>query len=343
MGLFTSLPLLVCALFTVLLALEWNNRLLRGQRTLLCFMFTTTVLYAGHYVYFNHNVLLMPYADVAYTAAHLAVYPLYLIYIVRLTSRWHRAWLWLLLPALLGAGAQLWATSQQQEWVDQVRKVVFYLEVIATVAIGSRLISRYNRMVDQYYADTEKKSMRNVQNILYLVMVIALLSFAANTIGRHWFTSHTQLLYVFSALFSALLFMIGYAGLHREFSVVDMERDKGVMPDKAVRQQAAALSNLPLKERIVRQMEDQKIYLQNDLKLEDLASIMHTNRTYIYLTLNREMGMSFNEFINRYRIAHAERLLDSDPTLSATELAAQSGFASLSSYYRNLKKYKRQD
>ena len=92
-------------------------------------------------------------------------------------------------------------------------------------------------------------------------------------------------------------------------------------------------------ERIIALVENDKIYLQPDLKLDDLAQMMHTNRTYIYQAVNQQMGISFNEFINRYRIAHAKRLMASDPTLSMNDVALHSGFASLSSFYRNMKKY----
>lgn len=80
-NLITSLPLMTCALFSVLIALEWNNTQLREQRTLLVFMVTATILYAGHYMFFNHAVHLSSLMDTIYVTTNLSVYPLYLIYI----------------------------------------------------------------------------------------------------------------------------------------------------------------------------------------------------------------------------------------------------------------------
>ena len=360
-----SLPLITCALFSMLILLEWCNRQLREQHTLFAFMLTATLLYVGHYIYFNRAADLLPLSDILYVSANLTVYPLYLIYIIRLTSKWRAVYWLMLLPGLLAIMATgtgyifmtdeedrmfvhnyLYHNSQTgltdmalfQAYIRQFCKLVFAIEVIATVVIGSMMIRRYDRMVDEFYADTDDKSMRNIQSILYLVLTIAVLSFIVNIIGRARFTDHEIILTTTSLMFSALLFAIGYQGLHRHFSIIDMRTNK----EQVSNDDSAALKdavNRSMTERIIALVENDKIYLQPDLKLDDVAQMMHTNRTYIYQAVNQQMGISFNEFINRYRIAHAKRLMASDPTLSMNDVALLSGFASLSSFYRNMKKY----
>ena len=360
-----SLPLITCALFSMLILMEWYNRQLREQHTLFAFMLTATLLYVGHYIYFNRAADLLPLSDILYVSANLTVYPLYLIYIIRLTSKWRAVYWLMLLPGLLAIMATgtgyifmtdeegrmfvhnyLYHNSQTeltdmalfQASIRQFCKLVFAIEVIATVVIGSMMIRRYDRMVDEFYADTDDKSMRNIQSILYLVLTIAILSFIVNIIGRARFTDHEIILTTTSLMFSALLFAIGYEGLHRHFSIIDMRTNK----EQVSNDDSAALKdavNRSMTERIIALVENDKIYLQPDLKLDDLAQMMHTNRTYIYQAVNQQMGISFNEFINRYRIAHAKRLMASDPTLSMNDVALLSGFASLSSFYRNMKKY----
>lgn len=360
-----SLPLITCALFSMLILLEWYNRQLREQHTLFAFMLTATLLYVGHYIYFNRAADLLPLSDILYVSANLTVYPLYLIYIIRLTSKWRAVYWLMLIPgfiAMLATGTgyivmtdeedrmfvhnYLYHNSQTeltdmalfQAYIRQFCKLVFAIEVIATVVIGSMMIRRYDRMVDEFYADTDDKSMRNIQSILYLVLTIAILSFIVNIIGRARFTDHEIILTTTSLMFSALLFAIGYEGLHRHFSIIDMRTNK----EQVSNDDSAALKdavNRSMTERIIALVENDKIYLQPDLKLDDVAQMMHTNRTYIYQAVNQQMGISFNEFINRYRIAHAKRLMASDPTLSMNDVALLSGFASLSSFYRNMKKY----
>ena len=185
-----SLPLITCALFSMLILLEWYNRQLREQHTLFAFMLTATLLYVGHYIYFNRAADLLPLSDILYVSANLTVYPLYLIYIIRLTSKWRAVYWLMLLPGLLAIMATgtgyifmtdeedrmfvhnyLYHNSQTgltdmalfQAYIRQFCKLVFAIEVIATVVIGSMMIRRYDRMVDEFYADTDDKSMRNIQ------------------------------------------------------------------------------------------------------------------------------------------------------------------------------------
>ncbi|MBQ7419480.1 MAG: helix-turn-helix domain-containing protein [Prevotella sp.] len=367
-NLLTSLPMMVCAFFTVLILLGWNDSRLREQRTLFGYMLSATLLYAGHYVFFNHVTNLLPLMDTIYVTTNLAVYPLYLIYIIRLTSPWKSSYGWLLLPAIIGGVATcigflllspqdcqqfvehylyhnqtagLTGTALWLAWTHIICKVVFAIEVIVTVVVGYRLIRNYHRQVNELYADTDDKSMRTIQTILLLVLIASTLSFVANIIGRYRFTDSFWLLLFPSAAFSALLFSIGHAGLQRRFSFKDLGHDRNALLEE-MEKPVDTLSDLPLTERIITIVEREKIFLQPNLKLDDLARLMNTNRTYIYQAINQQMGVSFNELINRRRIRHAQLLMTEKPELSVNEVATQSGFSSLSSFYRNLKKYKEQ-
>ena len=93
---------MTCAFFTIYIALELRNKELRELPALFCYMLTATVLYTGHFVFFNHAYRLIPVTDTLYLTANLAVYPLYLIYIIRLTRKIHPSHYLLLLPAAVG-------------------------------------------------------------------------------------------------------------------------------------------------------------------------------------------------------------------------------------------------
>jgi len=362
-NLITSLPLMTCALFSVLIALEWNNTQLREQRILLVFMVTATILYAGHYMFFNHAVHLAPLKDTIYVTTNLSVYPLYLIYIIRLTTTWKRTWLWLLLPAALAlvTNGTLYAVmddTQTQQFIDHylyhneidqlsglplwharfqnVCKCVFVVQVITTAIVGTRHIRPYDHAIERFYADTDDKSMRDIQSILYLVLAACLMATISILVGRNRFTDVCWLLAIPSVSFSVLLFAIGFLGLHRHFSIVDLERDMEAIRQVEKVSEPVAMS---LAERIKETVMKEKIYLQPNLKLEDLAKMMNTNRTYIYQAINQQMGTSFNEFINCQRIAHAEQMMKAHPDMQIHDIAIRSGFASISSFYRNLRKF----
>lgn len=84
---FSSLPMFACGFWTVMIAcnlyIDGRNR---GRMMLMLFMAMATLLYAGHCVFLNRFYSDMPLFDSLYSFANLAVYPMFYIYIVSMTS-----------------------------------------------------------------------------------------------------------------------------------------------------------------------------------------------------------------------------------------------------------------
>jgi AraC-like DNA-binding protein len=81
--------------------------------------------------------------------------------------------------------------------------------------------------------------------------------------------------------------------------------------------------------------EATQLYLQHDLTLQQLATAIGTNRTYLSQYFAQQ-DITYNSYINSLRIKHFMRLYrDSITSLrpaTATELAQQSGFRSYSTF-----------
>ena len=137
--------------------------------------------------------------------------------------------------------------------------------------------------------------------------------------------------------------------MRQNFSIQNIEpplpasEEEDIILDQSVNDDAETTSkNLPTDELVSvfkKSVEDELLYLQPDLKLNDIARKLGTNRTYLLAALKEHMQMSFTEYINRLRIAHAQRLMAERPELTRSELAAASGYASERTFYRNLRLY----
>lgn len=93
---------------------------------------------------------------------------------------------------------------------------------------------------------------------------------------------------------------------------------------------------------LLRCMEDDKMYLNSRLSLSDLAVAAGTNKTYISIYINSQ-GYTFYDFINKYRVEEACRIIEQMATgerLTMTDVAALSGFNSVSSFNRYFFKIK---
>ena len=105
-------------------------------------------------------------------------------------------------------------------------------------------------------------------------------------------------------------------------------------PAPVIRRESA---NDELMNRIRQLMEQQQLYLNSDLKLEDIASALGLNRSYVSDCINSHTGDSFSQFVNGYRIEYAKRVLRSEPDTKVASLYLAAGFSSEQSFYRNFK------
>jgi AraC-like DNA-binding protein len=86
-------------------------------------------------------------------------------------------------------------------------------------------------------------------------------------------------------------------------------------------------------------MENSKVFLNPNLKLDDLAASLKINRNQLSQVINDELGQSFNSLINSYRIDHAKsQLTDKEfDHLTISAIAFEAGFNSLATFNRVFK------
>ena len=87
-------------------------------------------------------------------------------------------------------------------------------------------------------------------------------------------------------------------------------------------------------------MESEKPYLQSDINLYQLAEKLSISTHDLSFLLNSSLSISFNSFINNYRIKEAKRLLKSNKHtfLSIEGIGYESGFSSKSAFFTWFKK-----
>lgn len=369
-----SLPMLVCTFWSILLLIDWREQRTRAKARMLTFMVVATTLYACHFVFFTHLYGWMPVTDAIYCMTNLSVFPLYYLYIKEVTEEQNQKhWqVTLLIPALL-AGATigtLYTLMNTQEaqsfistflyqgstegldslaWAQAIThicvKIIFALQIPLILMKGIQKIKRFDKMVESNYADTEFRKMHMTKTILVLFIVACIISFTANIFGKEYFDTAPWLVAIPSVTFSTLLFLLGYAGHKQDFTInrLILETACDVTPS------AYTGASTPKEERrynigkskrnIAETIETERLFLQQDLKINDIAKLLCTNRDYIYQAINVRMGMSFSEYINRLRVNYATQLMKDTPEMSTNEVAFRSGFSSLASFYRNFKTY----
>ena len=116
----------------------------------------------------------------------------------------------------------------------------------------------------------------------------------------------------------------------------DETRHSGLDPES---RDAGPQSGEPatLLSRIVSLMEKDELWRQKGLKVSDLATRLGTNATYISACINGQAGKSFPEFLNDYRLRHAQKLMAEQPDRLLADIADESGFSNEQSFFRSFK------
>ena len=88
-----------------------------------------------------------------------------------------------------------------------------------------------------------------------------------------------------------------------------------------------------MSKKILRLFDEQQIYLNPNLKLSDIASVVGSNRTYVSRFFNAEQNSTFFDFVNGYRVRMATSLLrETDEKIEV--IAERVGFNSSQAFHR---------
>jgi len=84
-------------------------------------------------------------------------------------------------------------------------------------------------------------------------------------------------------------------------------------------------------------IETQRLYLNPDLKVTDVADALGVHRNAVSACINAWKGYSFNKFLNDYRVEHAKQILHQNPDQKIAAVALESGFSNERSFFRAFK------
>jgi len=90
--------------------------------------------------------------------------------------------------------------------------------------------------------------------------------------------------------------------------------------------------------KVDRAISETKIYMEPDITLDRLAEALNIMPRDLSMLINRHFGINYYEFINRYRIEEAKRMLAESKGASITDIYLAVGFNSKSVFYTFFKK-----
>lgn len=90
-----------------------------------------------------------------------------------------------------------------------------------------------------------------------------------------------------------------------------------------------------------RLMENEKVYLNNVIRLSDLSEMMTINKHHLSQIINQHYGLSFYDFINQFRVNEAKDIIIKHPEYTLHQVAFDSGFNNKTSFVNAFKKFEK--
>ena len=275
----------------------------------------------------------------AVTLDHITLVPLVMAMLLHLLQdRQRRLWPWVLVQMPIVVSAAVGIAKHNEFYGFEV--TTYWQLSVMTIFVVYYIYAlvQYGRWLHQNYADLEHKEIW--QSLLFAVVLFA--------VYENYFTNPGEMSREYLAQVMTLViiaFLLWRVETLQELDVRETEADaeenkameegvKSFDPAVGIQTNIGALLH--------KECEIPQLYLQHDLTLQQLATAIGTNRTYLGAYFAQQ-GITYNAYINRLRIEHFIRLyrqaVAASRSCTAQNLAQQSGFSSYSTFSAAFKRF----
>lgn len=240
---------------------------------------------------------------------------------------------------LEGPKTQLLMTST---WLLFSTMLFWALQSSYYIFIIIRRLLRYQHRLKQLFSSTENRELIWIYAVAALLVITLVLS-----VLNLFFSLIDSVSFIVDLFDLALIYVLSHWGLRQQVAFTsntanhqDSTTSSAEAEISAVKYERSPLTEhhiSRIEQRILQLMETEKLYLNSNLSLGDLAKAVAEPQNYVSQTLNGRIGKSFFDFVNAWRVKEAQQqILHSDKTF--LDIAYEVGFNSRSSFYKSFKR-----
>jgi len=170
-------------------------------------------------------------------------------------------------------------------------------------------------------------------SVLFMFVVAFVTIFLALFFINRSYDRNLDYLYVMPM--AILTYLISY-------KLAGVEWTTGPVEEKSTKYERTALkpeTAIGIRKQLEGYMADSKPYLNNELRLHDLAEQLSVPSHHLSQVINDQLGLSFFDYVNKYRVEEAKRLIISEPNGTMLEIAFKAGFNNKTSFSNAFKKF----
>jgi AraC-like DNA-binding protein len=226
---------------------------------------------------------------------------------------------------------------------------IIFLQYFLYIAASLRLIRRYRKIAGDRFSDQNRHNISWLSSTIIfftLCMVLAVLNgfIGLTPLAQYYYLLLTLIvlgifIFIIRVLLKALRKPEIFALLEE-----DQNSQRSEISKSRSRYQGSTLKDEDKKrilDQIVDYMKNKKPYLEPELTLEQLAADLSLKPKILSQMINESLNQNFFDFINRYRIEDARKLLTNpaDKKITVLEVLYEVGFNSKSSFNTLFKKH----
>lgn len=216
--------------------------------------------------------------------------------------------------------------------------ILFFTQFHAYLFLSLKIIGRYAADFKAQRSDPAFLKVVWVKRLLYSVMIFTgmyVLTYLFLFFKNAYYPVVEHLAFVAIVLAIHLIFVYYLKYKFGAFKGVKIQKPKYYSSSLSQHDITVLLQKLK------QIMEEQRPYLETDLRINKLAEILDIPVPHVSQVINEGAGMSFYDFVNAYRIERAKQLLFDPNYAQYTMLAVahDSGFSNKTTFNRTFKKH----
>lgn len=201
-----------------------------------------------------------------------------------------------------------------------IRYLVYYLKVHQNTV----------NKLDNFFSEETARRLKWTKGAivwLYFGGVFALMSLFLNMWFSLFFTVFYTLFYVYFCIH-----YLNYVTLFLDMEPAFQQPESNPLKDKSVNKTYEQL------ETAIQEWENKKLFVEPGITIEQVATQLCSNRTYLSTHMNLHRKTTFKEWINHLRIEEAKLLLKNHPDMPVSQIGTMVGLPDKSNFGRQFSK-----
>ena len=344
----TSFFLLVCSFgYFLSIILFSNKKTLSANWPIILMVLGFSIILLQYVFFWTGYLQLYPYLYLFDHTWYLAFGPLLYAYVTQLYNKSFKIRWYHFLPAAISFGLNIFYLIKSDGFTNlndfQDERLFYFFTVFRSPWVAGISLALYifiTRDFIKFNKTTPINQFQNTRNKwakflinLFTVFVIAYLSYFILVIFPFF---NPQWDYAISFAMSVSIYGIGYM-VYREPSIFNGELMANLFLKETHASTFSEETAEEFYETLLNYIEKKKPYLDNNLRLVNLADNVGFSSHTLSKLINEKAEKNFNQFINDFRLNEAERLLVEDEKMPIKNVYYEVGFNNKATFYKAFK------